>query len=468
MPTLLLFILVFAVLVIAHEWGHFIVSRLFHVEVDEFGVGLPPRFLTLWRNKGNITINDTVLQIPRNFQLPFDWYGGNRKNVIATYDDNETGPLLRSIELAENEAPKDVFTAPEPVSSDQAAYPLPAATAGPSAKAGSRGARELRGTVTEMHPGMAYTLNVLPIGGFVRPRGENDPNIPGGLAAASPWVRLGVLLAGPTMNILLGVLILTAMFRSSGVPNPSVVFLSSILPNSPAQAAGFKVGDVIDSVNGEQVSSAEQLHNLIYGNLDKAIVVVLTRDGVQQTVTVTPSSKRSEAEGAMGVQLDNPVQNASFLTALTFGFRVTGSYVHEILTLPAKLIQNQVEPSAARFIGLKGMYDFMNQAVQRDAQSRASTPPPSAGGAPAAARPTNYTLALIATLSLSLGIFNLLPIPALDGGRIMFLLPELIFRRRVPPNIENAVHAAGMVALLILMLVINVMDFVNPVVTKLP
>jgi regulator of sigma E protease len=330
------------------------------------------------------------------------------------------------------------------------------------------GSVQLQGVVNDMHPGMAYTLNILPVGGFVRPRGENDPNVPGGLAAANPWIRLGVLLAGPGMNILLGILIFTIMFMSAGVPDLSTVRVMDVMASSPALAAGFKVGDILVSINGERVDSSDDLKSLVRSHLDEPIEVVVLRDGVRQALTVTPSSARTEEEGAMGVGLENPTQDATFLTALSYGFRITGLYIHEIVTLPARLIRTEVASESARFIGLKGMYDFMNQAIQRDTESRATTPPPASTGSPAAQGPTNYTLALIATLSLSLGIFNLLPIPALDGGRIMFLLPELIFRRRVPPNIENAVHAAGMVGLLILMLVINVMDFVNPVVTKLP
>ena len=104
----------------------------------------------------------------------------------------------------------------------------------------------------------------------------------------------------------------------------------------------------------------------------------------------------------------------------------------------------------------------------RRAASRPVTPPAGGGATQAPVRPTYYTWSLIAVISLSLGIFNLLPIPALDGGRIMFLLPELIFRRRVPPEVENRVHAVGMVALLLLMVVINAMDFIKPVMTTLP
>ena len=474
MPTLLIFILVFAVLVIAHEWGHFIVSRLFHVEVDEFGLGLPPRFLTLWRNKGTITINDTLLRIPRNFELPFDWYSGIHQNVVATYDNSEDGPLLRTIRLAEKEQPKDVVS--ETVSA-LASLRLPPGSKSSDAGQERAGLSELQGhapahlagVVNDMRPGMAYTLNILPVGGFVRPRGENDPGVPGGLAASSPWVRLAVLLAGPAMNILLGILIFTIMFMSAGIPDLSVVRVMDVMANSPARVAGFKVGDVLVSINGEKVDSSDSLKTLVRSHLDTPIEVVILRNGARQSLTVTPSSARTEEEGAMGVGLENPTRDATFLTALSFGFRITGLYVHEIVTLPARLIRHEVGSESARFIGLKGMYDFMNEAIQRDTQSRATTSPPSSGpGVPVAQGPTNYTLALIATLSLSLGIFNLLPIPALDGGRIMFLLPELIFRRRVPPNIENAVHAAGMVGLLILMLVINVMDFVNPVVANLP
>ena len=78
------------------------------------------------------------------------------------------------------------------------------------------------------------------------------------------------------------------------------------------------------------------------------------------------------------------------------------------------------------------------------------------------------TLMIIASLSVSLGVFNLFPFPALDGGRILFILPELIFRRRVSPRVENLVHGIGMAVLLIFMLYVNVMDFVNPIAITIP
>ncbi len=361
---LLFFILVFVVLVLIHELGHLFAAKAGKVQVDEFGIGLPPRIMTL-----------------------FKW-------------------------------------------------------------------RE-----TE------FTLNALPIGGFVRPKGENDPNVPGGLAAASPWVRLGVLLAGPAMNLLAGVLIYTLIFTQTGIPDVSRVILVEVSPDSPAAQAGFQAGDLILSANGTPINSTEGIRTLIYASIDQPVEIVYERNGQQYTTTVVPSSQRTAEQGATGVLLGNPVQQANLLTAMSLGIRVTGMYIHEILTLPARIIQGSVPSDQARFIGLKGMYDFMSQAVAKDQQTRQVPQQPA--GTPAQ-EPTNYTLALIATLTISLGIFNLLPFPALDGGRILFLLPELIFRRRVPPNIETTVHAVGIMLLLVLMLYINLMDFINPITVTLP
>ncbi|HEX2696110.1 MAG TPA: site-2 protease family protein, partial [Anaerolineales bacterium] len=87
---------------------------------------------------------------------------------------------------------------------------------------------------------------------------------------------------------------------------------------------------------------------------------------------------------------------------------------------------------------------------------------------PGAQTPTYFTLQLIGILTISLGVLNLFPFPALDGGRIIFVLPELIFRRRVPPNLENVINAVGMALLLAFMVYVNVMDFINPAVVNLP
>src|SRR5512138_1303681 len=117
--------------------------------------------------------------------------------------------------------------------------------------------------------GTRFTLNWLPLGGFVRPKGENDPNVPGGLAAANPWKRLAVLFAGPLMNLLAAVVIYSIIFNRVGVPDATRVLIASVTPESSAAAAGFKDGDILVSGNGQQITSYEQLRTIIDSNVDK-------------------------------------------------------------------------------------------------------------------------------------------------------------------------------------------------------
>jgi regulator of sigma E protease len=101
--------------------------------------------------------------------------------------------------------------------------------------------------------GTRFTLNWLPLGGFVRPKGENDPNVPGGLAAASPWKRLAVLVAGPLMNLITAVIVFSIIINQSGGiitsqpenSGPTRLLVTSVVPGSPAEAGGFQVGDTI-------------------------------------------------------------------------------------------------------------------------------------------------------------------------------------------------------------------------------
>jgi regulator of sigma E protease len=362
----LIFVGVFAAVVLIHEFGHFVAARLLKVDVEEFGIGLPPRALKL-----------------------FNWKGTD------------------------------------------------------------------------------FTLNWLPLGGFVRPKGENDPNVPGGLAAASPWVRLGVLFAGPIMNLLAGVLVNSILFAQMGVPDMTRVMLYEVTPNSPAAQAGLQANDFILAVDGEPVNGDDEFRSLIQAHLDQPMQLTVQRGDETLELTAKPLSSRTADEGALGIMPGPPmVQADSFFQAIPYGSMYTYAQIRQIIALPVMLVRNQLSPEEGRFIGLKGIYDLFGQAVSRDVQSRESLPPTSTATAPI--EPTNFTLQIIASLTLTLGIFNLLPFPALDGGRIIFVLPELILRRRVPPELENVVHAVGFALLLAFMIYINAMDFINPVQINLP
>jgi len=315
--------------------------------------------------------------------------------------------------------------------------------------------------------GTRFTLNWLPLGGFVRPKGENDPSVPGGLAAASPWKRLAVLFAGPTMNLLLAVVIYAIIFNLVGVPDTTKVLIASVTPESPASAAGFQDGDIFISGNDQPITNYDQLRRIIDSSVDKPVSFVVNRNGEEVGLTATPHMNEIEKRAMIGVGLGVPFkQKVSLGETLGLGFQYTGYSVRALLSLPAQLLRGTISPEQGRVIGLKGIYDVLQQSVSHDMQASSNS-----SAAPASTSPVDQpvrTLELLASLTISLGVFNLFPFPALDGGRIIFVLPELIFRRRVSPQIENFVHGMGMAVLLLFMLYVNVMDFINPANITIP
>ena len=311
--------------------------------------------------------------------------------------------------------------------------------------------------------GTRFTLNWLPLGGFVRPKGENDPTVPGGLAAATPWKRFAVLVAGPLMNLITAVLIYSFIFYRVGAPDTTRVLVSSVVDGSPAQTAGFQAGDIFISGDGQPIRSYDELRVIVDAGQDQPVTFLVSRNGEEVELIAQPQFDEEQNRVMIGVGLGVPfVRSDSPLETLSLGARYTYFNIRNLISLPAQMIRGTLTPEQSRVIGLKGIYDIIGQTVSHDMEATANTNVGNAATADPADQPVR-TLELIAGLSISLGIFNLFPFPALDGGRIIFLLPELIFRRRVPPNVENLVHGLGMTVLLLFMIYVNVMDFVNPI-----
>jgi regulator of sigma E protease len=321
--------------------------------------------------------------------------------------------------------------------------------------------------------GTRFTLNWLPLGGFVRPKGENDPNVPGGLAAASPWKRLFVLVSGPAMNLLTAVVIYAIIFSQVGVPDTNRILVASVSPNSPAAEAGLQSGDIFVSGNGQAIRNYDDLRVIVDANAGKPVKFLVERNGKQTEVTAIPRMNAAEKRVMIGVGLDAPLkQSASLPETLDMGARYTWLNIRGLLSLPAQMIRGTIAPDQGRLIGLKGIFDVFQQTVSHDVQASSNSASSNSGGpAPVASNPLDgpvRTLFVLASLSISLGVFNLFPFPALDGGRILFILPELIFRKRVSPQVENVVHGMGMALLLIFMLYVNLMDFINPAQINIP
>lgn len=296
--------------------------------------------------------------------------------------------------------------------------------------------------------GTDYTLNWIPLGGFVRPRGESQPEIEGGLAASKPLVRIGVYLAGPLMNLLAAVAIFAIIYSRTGLPDFSVIQIHEVVQNSPAAEAGLQVGDTVVSINDKEPTSYDYFRSEIQEHLGEEITIAYEREGQIGEVSLIPRADPPENEGAIGILMTSPIEKINWFQALPLAVEATGQYSVALLKLPGQLLRGTAD-SAGRPVGYKGMYDTFSGAKEGLL-------------IPGTSVDVNVLFFLV-MITISLGVLNLLPIPALDGGRILFVLPELIIGRRVSQQVQNVVNAIGFFSVILLLIYINILDFTSPI-----
>lgn len=305
------------------------------------------------------------------------------------------------------------------------------------------------------HKGTDFTLNWIPFGGFVRLRGEAGETMEAGsFTAANPWRRFSVLLAGPIMNLFVGMLLFAFLYSRTGTPNTSQVQIVDVAANSPAASAHLQTNDIFVSIAGVKINGMSELTSTVAQYLGKPVEVIVLRDNQQVSVTLTPRKVSPQGEGAMGVTIANPVVPATFISAIPYAFDSTLLQCKQILLFPYYLIKGQVSASEGRMVSVKGIYDIFAQVQTLDQEQAAVNPQYS----------HLNTIYFLGVLSIALGFTNLLPIPALDGGRIIFVLPEMLFKKKIKPEFENKVHFIGFAILMALMVVMVINDIVNPVV----
>lgn len=306
--------------------------------------------------------------------------------------------------------------------------------------------------------GTEFTLNWIPLGGFVRPAGEDDPNIPGGLAGASKTARFGVLVAGSLFNFIMAAVIFWVFFvMPRTAVDDTLVAVANVAENSPAQQAGLSPEDIFLAVNGIPVEGdIDLLVDEIQANAGQEVALSILRDGAEESVTLVPrvpGEYDPAREGAVGVALKHPeipgeVTFMNPVEAAGMSLFTMWDIVYRTVSLPAELIRGQIAPEEARIVSVVGISQIAGQATEQSASTG----------------DVSYVLWLTGLISVALGFTNLLPIPALDGGRIMFVLVEAIRGKRIEPEREGMVHAVGMALLLGLMLILIVQDVMNPIV----
>lgn len=408
------FILIFGILVFVHELGHFLAARRNGIVTEEFGFGYPPRVITLRKGEGKLVVDGKTLVVPRGFQLPEDLLAGSLV-AFQTTPDKKNRPVLTSVQ---------VISADDPL------------------RAGA-------GVASMIDPGTIYSINAIPFGGFVRMRGEDGPAGPGSFANASAGARAVTLLAGPAMNFLLAIIIFSLSFmlgRPDAVPGGSI---GEIAPGSPAAMAGLMVGDRIFLIGDQEVRSAIDVGDYIAAHTGEAVTLTVERNGERLPITLTPRVAPPEGQGPIGITVVPVTEFTRYGVgeSLVRGAEDTARFTYLTLSVPSMLMKGVITPSEARPVGPKAIFDLTSGAITATQDSGLWFP----------------VLQLMGILSAALAITNLLPIPALDGGRLLFIIIEKVRGRRVDPNWEGAIHLAGMLVLLGLMVIITYQDFASPV-----
>jgi regulator of sigma E protease len=364
MPTILTFFIILLVLVIVHEFGHFIVAKLFKMRVDEFAFGFPPR--------------------------------------------------LFSFKKGETE----------------------------------------------------YSFNALPLGGYVRIFGENgeetasEEDLKRAFNRQKKYKQILVLVAGVAMNIFLAWILLSITyvlgtqtaendrFTSEMLSNKKVL-VSDVMKGAPAEAAGLQQLDQIVSVQTSteslQVTSSDDLPNFVSRNQDSEITITYLRDGITQQAVMSPAAGIVQDKKIIGLssgligEVRLPIIDAFIVGAQT-------TYQYTILTfqgffdLIAKLFKGEGKEAAAALTGPVGIVGLVGDAQDSGLAA---------------------LLGFTALISINLAVLNILPLPALDGGRIVFVLIETVIRRPLSFAFQNAVNGVSFILLLLLMVFITYKDIIK-------
>jgi len=339
--TIVIFIAILVLLILAHELGHFMTAKLSGVKVEEFGIGFPPRLISFKRG-------ETV-----------------------------------------------------------------------------------------------YSLNAIPLGGFTKLLGEEDPTLRGSLASKSIATRVLVLSAGSLMNILLPIVLFSAAFM---IPHDMLlekVQVEEVASGSPAQSAGIEPGDTILEINGHPIKNRGDIGYLIHLNLGSEVNILLEKtDFSSKEVNVKPRWNPPEGQGAIGIVITG-VDSTVIRESYPFWKAIPSSITHcwEILVLFRNEIITWFLGATPQLAGPIGIAELTGEVAKAGFSA---------------------LLEFTALISINLAIINLFPFPGLDGGRLVFVALEWVRRgKRIPPQKEGLVHLIGFIVLIIVIAVVSYYDIIR-------
>jgi regulator of sigma E protease len=404
--TFLIAILVFGALIFIHELGHYFTARLFDVHILEFAIGMGPKLLSYKSKKTGIVYSIRAIL-----------FGG----FVSMVGEDDEGFL------------------------DENGNPVAQGGAGSFSLPQNNGAAESEAEIVEgdFEPAEALAQAAAPIL-------RRDPRA---LNAKPVWQRMIITVAGATMNIILGVVLALALVLSMDAIGGTMV--GKFEENAISQTQGLQVGDVITHVNGKRVTTHMDLAYAIAHDGYEPVEITLRRgadvkrdkdgmivsySGGKEIVLEKVTFGTEEEEGiVMGAQDFRPFQvKKTFANVMNQTFCYTRLAVRQVLDGLLDLITGRF--GIQQMSGPVGVTQQIGQAVSLGL--------------------TNFIF-FVQVITVNLGVMNLLPLPAIDGGRLFFQFIELIFRKPIPREWEGRIHFIGLALLLLLMVVITGQDLIR-------
>lgn len=373
--TIILFLIIFGIVVISHEFGHFIIARRNGIRVLEFSVGMGPTLFSYTKNG----IKYSLKLLPIGGACMFDGEDG-----ITDKEDEEPGSMRRRASIeAEAPLPKDA---------------------------------------SEMQTG-AYGV---------------------AFTEAGVWKRIAAVFAGPFFNFILAFVVAVILTAFSGADLPVVGQLSE---DSAAAEAGLKPGDVITQINHEKIHFYREVVVISSLNKGETLEIHYERDGSKGVAAVTPRYDEQAGRYYIGISGGREFLKCNPLQVFQYGFYEVGYYVKTTYKSLGMLIRGQVKKDEVS--GPIGIAQFVGDSYDQ-AQENYGTP-----------SAILTMLEIIVLLSVNLGILNLLPLPALDGGRLLFMFVEVVRGKPIAPEKEGMIHFAGLVVFMVLMVFIMYNDIMK-------
>lgn len=418
MTTIIAFIFIFSVIVIVHEFGHYYFAKKAGILVREFSIGMGPKIFHFEAEETTYTVR--MLPIGGYVRMAGleEMSDTLTKGMQVVIEENEEG-VVDTISL-ENESqnfsglPLEVWAAD--LEKDMFVEGIP------------------YGSEDKVRYQVSKTANIIESDGTI----VKVAPIERQFQSANIWQRLIVNFAGPMNNFILGILAFIILAFMQGGVWSNTAELGVIQADSAAQVAGLEEGDQIVAIDGQDVETFDDMQAIVQTNPDQSLTFTINRDGQEQDIDVTPKSTEVTSGETVGMIGAQRVQDTSFMAKITYGFTSTWTMITGIFSIIGGMFKTGFDIN--NFGGPVYMYQTTSQVVSFGLAG---------------------IISWLASLSINLGIVNLLPVPALDGGKIVLNFIELVRGKPLQAKTEGIINIVGAVLVIVLMIAVTWNDIMR-------